>query len=801
VPVAERFTHFRIIGAANNAFLESLGRLIEDVTAGDSAGLAAVSSAYESLTAPTATLVTALVAMTGGRYRSLQRRYEELERELAQAVLKTRPIEYGPLIIWPREHDSLHPEEVGPKSANLADVERTLGVHVPPFFVVSIYGYRAFMGATGLQDLVNETLSTVDLSDATAVETASTALHDAIIAASVPLVLADAVREAFARLLAEHPPVLRVAVRSSAVVEEAGLLEAYKAVVASKYRPGALHYATARGFVDEDVAMPVMVMTMVEPLAAGVAYSREPGRAERAVVTAVTGLARRLVEGGVVPARYNVLRASPATVVESFAGREEGEEGGSRRAAVLTDDQAMLVAETAWDLEAYFGAPQDVEWTFDRDGRLAVVQTRPLTLSGEREAPPTDRAPLPGYRVLVRNAVRAAGGIACGPAFRPLGPHELRAVPEDAVLVVPTIDPRLAGLMGRVGAIVAAAGSPTGHMATVAREFGTPCLVGVGEAAARFENGRTVTVDAWSGTVYEGEVRELLGDAPRLRAALRNPVQESLKALVDRAAPLTLTDPDSPRFQPRNCKTLHDVARFVHQRSMAEMFAIESLSLRERRQARRLVWPMPMDVLILDLGGGLQAGSERRVAPAEILSVPLEALLEGMSDPRLRWSGPVGFDLRGFMSVVVRSAADDQRYGEPSYALCSRDYAHFSSRLAYHFATVDSVCGALVNENYARFLFYGGAAISERRECRAHFLATVLEYNGFVVKRTGDRVEAVLGKRPPEAIEDALVMLGRLMVASRHLDMVMESQATAELFARAFLAGDYGFELVRKEQG
>jgi pyruvate, water dikinase len=168
-----------------------------------------------------------------------------------------------------------------------------------------------------------------------------------------------------------------------------------------------------------------------------------------------------------------------------------------------------------------------------------------------------------------------------------------------------------------------------------------------------------------------------------------------------------------------------------------------------------------------------------------------------MTDGRLRWTGPVGFDLKGFMSVAVRSAVDDQRYGEPSYAICARDYVHFSSRLAYHFATVDSICGEVVNENYARLLFFGGAAVAQRREWRAHFLATVLHCNGFLVKHTGDRVEAILGKRKAGEIEESLVMLGRLMVASRHLDMLMESRSAAETFAQAFLSGDYGFEFVR----
>jgi pyruvate,water dikinase len=275
-------------------------------------------------------------------------------------------------------------------------------------------------------------------------------------------------------------------------------------------------------------------------------------------------------------------------------------------------------------------------------------------------------------------------------------------------------------------------------------------------------------------------------------------VGEGLERLLARVAPLTLTDPDSPEFRVAGCQTLHDIARFVHQSAMAEMFELEGLSPRERRQAHRLAWQIPMDLLLLDLGGALVPGAPRLVPTNQVLSAPFLALLEGMTDPRLRWAGPVGFDFKGFMSVVVRSAADDQRYGEPSYALSSRDYLYFSSRLAYHFATVDAICGRSVNENYARFLFHGGAAVAARREFRAHFLASVLRANGFAVKMQGDRVEALLSKRPADAVEESLVMLGRLMVASRHLDMVMESRSTAGAFAQAFLSGDYGFDLVRK---
>lgn len=825
VPVAERFAHFRSIGAANNSFLENLAHLLERGGAG---GLGAVASAYEALSGPVGAMVKGLVAMTGGRYQSLIQRFEEIDRDLSQEVLKTRPIEFGPLVMWPSPGTPMHPEEVGPKAARLSGLVGAPRFTVPPFFVVSIYGYRAFIEASGLQDLINELVWDSDLSNPEAIELFAHEVQEAVLATEVPPVLASALLQAHSALTAQGASPWGVAVRSSAVVEDTessfagqfesvlnvdrdGLLEAFKQVIASKYRPAAVQYALARGFLDQDVAMPVLVMAMVQPAASGVAYSRDPQGSVAAVVTAVHGLAQPIVEGRVVPDRYTVVPGSAPAVIEAVRGdgspalRCEAGRGLVEEAAgdglALEPETVVEVARLAWALELHFGSPQDVEWVLDEGGALLVVQSRPLALAGGKVVS-RSAAVVEGYPLLVSDGQRAAGGVACGRVVHWHGPRGRAEPPDSAVLVVPTTSPALAGVIGRVAAVVAAAGSPTGHMATVAREFGVPCVVGVANALTLLPDGEDVTVDGFTGRVYRGRVRELLegeSRAPATRA--RDPVRESFSRLIDKVAPLTLTDPDSPSFRPAACRTLHDVARFVHQRAMAEMFTAETLAARERRQLHRLVWQRPMDLRVLDLGGGLDARAGRTATPEEVLSVPLLALLQGMGDPHLSWSGPVGFDLKGFMSVVVRSAADDQRFGEPSFALCARDYAHLSSRLAYHFATVDSVCGKLVNENYARLLFHGGAAVAERRERRARFLAKVLHHHGFNVSLVGDRVDAILAKRPAPVIEEALVMLGRLMVAARHLDMVMESAATADSFARSFVSGDYGFELMRRRPG
>jgi pyruvate, water dikinase len=828
ISVKEKFAHFRTIGAANDAFLRQLASLQEQLNASNFLELNLVAAEAKALSGHIRSMVEALVAMTGDQFESLLEHYESLDRQVERQLHKAHPTGSGPLIVWPTDAEALQPGIVGPKAARLAEVALNAGLKVPPFFSISVYGYRHFMEASGIGDVIHRMRGSCDFRQNLSIKSFCDAVNRAFAEASFPQVLEAELLAGYRKLVASSPNISGAAVRSSAAVEdgessfagqfesilnvcESDLVKAYKEVVASKYRREALKYAIARGYGDEDIDMPVLIMAMVQPSASGVAFSRCPDRPDRVMVTAVPGLAQAADSGKAIPDTYFVQIEDPVHV-EVLPGKwksslhcaaggglvEFNENALSPQAPALQEEAACAVARAAIALEHHFGSPQDVEWAFDKAGTLIVIQTRPLYISSSKMTPQASAPAVEGYRILERG-IRAAGGAAFGKVHHLLDLQAIETVPEGSILCVPTTSPRLAEVMGTVRGIIAAAGSPTGHMATVAREFEIPCLVGAENAFVNLPEGTPVTVDGNAGIVYEGEVKELLSNARAAAVAgLQNPTHENLQQLLAGVAPLTLTEPDTPAFSPDNCQTLHDVARFVHQKSIMEMFNLEDISPQERHAAHRLLWRAPMEVLLLDLGGGIAECADRRVPVEQIKSAALLALIEGMTDPRLRWAGPVGFDLKGFMSVVVRSAADDQRYGEPIYCLCAQDYVHFASRLAYHFATVDAICGQSINENYARFLFFGGAAVAARREWRAHLLATVLRFNGFVVKQQGDRVEAMLAKRHAEQIEEALVMLGRLMMASRHLDMVIESQAAAQELAQAFLSGDYAFEHIRR---
>jgi pyruvate,water dikinase len=72
---------------------------------------------------------------------------------------------------------------------------------------------------------------------------------------------------------------------------------------------------------------------------------------------------------------------------------------------------------------------------------------------------------------------------------------------EPCVLIVDTLDPRLATHLSRVAGLVSETGSALSHLAILAREMHVPTVVAVPEALTRFPIGTHVLVDGSTGEV------------------------------------------------------------------------------------------------------------------------------------------------------------------------------------------------------------------------------------------------------------------------------------------------------------
>jgi phosphohistidine swiveling domain-containing protein len=155
------------------------------------------------------------------------------------------------------------------------------------------------------------------------------------------------------------------------VAGDEAVLDAIRRCWASLWNERAVAYRRDHDIDDRDVKLAVVVQRMVEATAAGVLFTADPviGRRGRAVIDAALGLGEAVVSGAVDPDHYV---ADPVTgeIAERTVQRDE---------PALDDAMVRELAAIGLRIERHFGSPQDIEFAFDADRRLWIVQSRPIT--------------------------------------------------------------------------------------------------------------------------------------------------------------------------------------------------------------------------------------------------------------------------------------------------------------------------------------------------------------------------------------------------------------------------------------
>jgi len=723
---------------------------------------------------------------------------------------------------------------VGGKNAAMGEIVNRIGLPAPRGFAITTAAYERFIHANQLGKAIADLNQTVDVVETETILEASERIQKLMMAAEVPEDLAQAILAGCQQLAAEGSQGKKrplVSIRSSAILEDSalsfagqyltvlnvppeGILHAYKRVLASLFAPKAIVYRLHMGIPFSEAAMSVACQEMIACRASGVMYTRNPLNPleNRIIINAVWGLGPYAVDGVVQPDTYGIAKQIPPQVLEKkictkpmrLAPKVEGDVTAEHVAAelqqqpCLTDRQAELLAEYGMQLEGHFQAPQDVEWALDQKQRLIILQARPLRLEiADANKPLSIMPALPGYQVLLEGGDVACPGIACGRAFRVQTENDLARFPEGGILISHQASAEFVMVMGKAQAIVADSGSITGHLSALAKEYMVPTLLNVNGAAQTIRPGMEITVDAYHARIYLGRVQELVEALPVKQVKLSKEYQ-TLRRRADSIVPLNLTDPKSPQFAPLHCRTIHDIMRYVHEISYAEIFHLGDMVTDQMRLSVHLKAPLPLDLYLIDLGGGLEieATTTANVMPDQVKSMPFRALLSGLLHAGLRSQDPRPVDLRGFLSVISRQLASPpgsgiERFGDKSFAIISRSYLNFSSRVGYHYSILDSYCGETPTKNYINFEFKGGAADSQRKNRRARMIDKVLSALGFQVKTVEDRVTARFAKRGRLDTEYRLDQVGRLLIFTRQMDMLMSEEKLVKSMAECFLAGNY----------
>ncbi|MDL2279890.1 phosphoenolpyruvate synthase [Desulfovibrio sp. OttesenSCG-928-G11] len=813
-----RCGHFRSLLSANKRVLATMASLEEYLRGDRLFGMNFVRAGCTDIVAGVFNMVRHLNSLSGDAYQDLFPRLKDIQQRIADITSPKAGHDLGPLVLPLGQVDMSMAHEVGGKMASLGEAAQKLGRAIPAGFVVTASGFRRFIDGNRLQEEINRRIQLADLGKLESVFALSSSLQQLIISSPVPEDLAADILSQYLSLAQKRPGV-RLAVRSSAIGEDAHgtsfagqyrselnitgdiLLETYKEVVASKYGVTAMSYRVNRGIPDDEVPMCVGCLEMINAESGGVAYSNDPlSKRDDVVINAVLGLPRTVVDGSGEVDVFRVAREPFAITrrdiaVKKFRLDSAPEEGVIRKSLSgseagrpsLTDAQTLEVAQTVIAFEDFYGMPQDMEWAYDQQGQLVILQSRALPGFEDK----AESKPLPeGAVLLMTGGVCAGPGIGAGEIFLVRRDADMLRFPSGAVLLVEQAHARWAPVLSRAAAVISDYGGTAGHLASVAREYGVPALFGLEKATERLAPGREVTVDADSLRVLDGRVEEALEGKrePRLTFS-GSPVYKALEAAAEHIVPLNLLDPEAPEFAPAHCRTIHDITRFCHEKAVEEMFRTDH-NLFSGRVGKQLKYKgSKLQYFVVNMESGFREPVEGPYIEMEqICCPPMHALWRGML--AIPWTGPVGAGARSFLSLVAESAGNPELEITSAstrmmrnYFLVDSDYCNLQASFGYHFCTIEAQAGENEQENYVNFHFKGGAANIARRALRVEALADVLTENGFIVDVKEDALSARAEELADYEALELLVILGYLIIHTRQMDAALSGERSRTEFA------------------
>jgi len=759
-------------------------------------------------------LINNLDAIAPRKYTPLHDAYRRIMLDIDKNLTGRKSSESQKLVLSYEVIERDNVENVGGKNANISELQNFLNIKIPAGFAITNAAFEAFLGKNNLRKKINSILTSWK-SDTLALESAAEKIQQLILDSPLPNQLDKELAKSIAQLRTQDDQSLFLAVRSSARGEDgeqsfAGqyesflnvtpdkVIEAYHKVIASAYSANTLAYRRKIGFDEEQVSMAVACQTMIDAEAAGVLYTLDPGddKGTNMLISSSWGLGSPIVSGSLTGDRFTVERKAPYKIKGMQIVRKDRAlmptiEGGTswrsvtedkQTLASLTNSQIKQLAKTGLAIEKYFKKPQDIEFAFDRQGELIILQSRTLHLKQARVPKIEELSKvLDKYPVLFRDQGDIAQkGIGSGKVFFLSNETKFSDVPPGSVIVTKYASPQMAKVMPKISAFLTDIGSTTGHLATIAREFRVPCIMNIGNVTTLLQSGQEVTVDADVNIVYKGLVNELCYYDLTEDAIEESPEYNLLRKVLKKIAPLNLIDPSEKNFTPEYCQTMHDIIRFVHEKAVDELIDQSIYHHPDQQSAAgKLCWDIPLDLVLIDIGDGLRPDVVKgKVTPEEINSTPMRALLDGLAHPNAWNNEPTSIDLEGFMASLTRTFSPE--LAEPQYvgknlAVISKDYANVSLRLGYHFTMIDSYVTDNINSNYAYFRFFGGVTEHVRRSRRVQLLGKILAEQDFRIEVHGDLLVARLKKLDKAGMLRRLYLLGLLVGFARQLDVKMLS--------------------------
>lgn len=316
------------------------------------------------------------------------------------------PENKSPYVLGFQDIDKTKRLVVGGKGANLGELTRIEGIHVPDGFCISTEAFKRTIGETSSINELLDRLSLLKVEDRDKISELSGEIRRIIEGIVIPQDIHEEITHQLSILGEKNA----YAVRSSATAEDlptasfAGQQDTYlnsrgkEAIIkhiskcwASLFTERAVIYRLQNGFDHRKVHLSVVVQKMVFPQAAGILFTADPITSNRKVLSidASFGLGEALVSGlvnadvykvcngKVIDKRISTKKLAIYALKEGGTAAQEIEPERQTRQA-LTDEQILQLERIGRKIEEHFGSPQDIEWCLV-DDTFYVVQARPIT--------------------------------------------------------------------------------------------------------------------------------------------------------------------------------------------------------------------------------------------------------------------------------------------------------------------------------------------------------------------------------------------------------------------------------------
>jgi len=181
------------------------------------------------------------------------------------------------------------------------------------------------------------------------------------------------------------------------------LMDSLKLCWASLYNPESVAYRLKLDLPEDQLAMAVVIQTMVNSKCSGVMFTRSPTTGDKSVIAieGSWGLGSSIVSGEVTPDKFVINKITGEISARDIASKDiehlPDENGGIIEMPVdedrktkqcMGDDDLKELASIARRIEKHYGIPQDIEWSIDQDGKILLLQSRPETVWATKEKAP-----------------------------------------------------------------------------------------------------------------------------------------------------------------------------------------------------------------------------------------------------------------------------------------------------------------------------------------------------------------------------------------------------------------------------